>query len=50
VSLIERAISGCLMVGLGREAEEGKGRRERTEEKEEEVMMETIHMAWRKHM
>lgn len=38
------------MVGLGREAEEGKRGRERTEEKEEEGMMETIHMAWRKHM
>jgi len=32
-------------VGLGREAEEGKRGRERTEEKEEEVMMETIHVA-----
>jgi len=38
------------MVVLGKEAEEGKRGRERAKDKEEEVMMETIHMAWRMHM
>jgi len=39
-----------LTVGICRNAEESKRRSEKAEEKEEEVMMETIHMAWRKHM
>jgi len=37
-------------VGLCREAEESKRGRERTEEKEEEVMMERVQMAWRNHV